>query len=246
MRTVARKVKYGILNWFDPARKARAELRFWQEEIFKYQQWFRGDLKNLYKTPSPTQAQKVAAPNLKDASVLTWHRLHQEVKYLQDLNLGPEAFRGKRVLDIGSGPFPSATCFNGIQLYCLDPLWPDYLKAGFPLHYYNGVHFVHGSSEKVPLPDGFFDVIIAVNSIDHVDHLERTAQEFQRVLQPRGWLRMHVHYHRTTITEPLELNDAQMTDLFCWCENFKKIKECSENTSGDLPADERFALWSNF
>jgi SAM-dependent methyltransferase len=243
---MARKVKHAILNWFNPGRKSEAELQFWQGEIFHYQEWFTGDLNSFYKTCSPTPAQKVIAPNLKDASILTWHRLHQEVKYLQDLDLGTDAFRGKRVLDIGSGPFPSATCFKEVQLYCLDPLWPDYVKAGFPLHYYTGVHFVHAFSEDVPLPDGFFDIVIAVNSMDHVDDIQRTAKEIQRVLKPQGWLRMHVHYHRATITEPLELDDGRMRGLFCWCENFKKIKECSGNTSTDLPAGEKFALWSNF
>ena len=246
MRAMARRVKRGLLNWLHPERKSDAELQFWQQEIVRYQQWFVGDLKSHYEVPSPTQSQKVAAPNLKDASVLTLHKLLCEEKYLQNLELGPEAFRGKRVLDIGSGPMPGGTCFREIQLYCLDPLWPDYVKAGYPLHYYGGVHFVHAYAEDMPLADGFIDVVIAVNSIDHVDDIERTAKEIQRVLKPGGWVRMQVHYHRATVTEPLELNDTKMADLFTWCRNFRKIKETSEAKSIVLPGDEKFALWSNF
>ena len=245
-RKLARKVKRRLLDTLHPGRKRESELNFWQQEIAKYQLWLLGELKCLYRTPCPRAEQKVAAPNVKDASVLTWHKLHQEAKYLMDLKLGPDAFQGKRVLDVGSGPIPSATCFKDIQLYCLDPLLPDYVKAGFPLHYYENVHFVHGSSENMPLPDAFFDAVIAVNSIDHVDDIQKTAKEIQRVLKPGGLLRMHVHYHRATITEPLEFDDAKVADLFSWCSNFRKLGVNSQNFGVDLPPDEKFVLWSNF
>jgi SAM-dependent methyltransferase len=245
-RKLARKVKRRLLDTLHPGRKSESELHFWQEEIVKYQRWFLGELKCLYRTPSPWEEQKVAAPNLKDASVLTWHKLCQEMKYLADLELGPDALRGKRVLDVGSGPIPSATCFKDIQLYCLDPLLPDYVKAGFPLHYYENVHFVHGFSENMPLSDAFFDVVIAVNSIDHVDDIKKTAKEIQRVLKPGGLIRMHVHYHRATITEPLEFDDAKVADLFSWCQNFRKLGVHPQSYAGDLPPDEKFVLWSNF
>src|SRR4029077_13516697 len=116
--------------------KQDAELDFWRKEIVRYQNWFAGELSVLYKTPSPVSDQKEKAPNQKDASILTWHKLHQEQKYLEDLELAPDAFQGMKVLDIGSGPIPSATCFKGCRIYCLEPLLPKYLEIGFPLHYY--------------------------------------------------------------------------------------------------------------
>jgi SAM-dependent methyltransferase len=246
MRTTARRVKHRFLNWFNPTRKSDAELEFWRQEIVKYQHWFNGDLKSLYGVPSPDPSQKVTAPNLKDASVLTLHKLLCEVKYLENLDLSREAFCGKRVLDVGAGPMPGGTCFKQIQLYSLDPLVPDYVRAGYPIHYYHDVHFVHASSENMPLSDGFIDVVIAVNSIDHVDDIRRTAMEIQRVLKTGGWLRMQVHYHRATVTEPLELNDEKIAGLFAWCANFRKIKESSEAKGIALPPNEKFALWSNF
>ncbi len=246
LRGLARRVKKRLLDLLIPGRKTTSELDFWRNEIANYQKWFLGESKFHYKTRCPQEDQKVAAPTLKDSSILTWHKLHQEVKYLQDLELGTDAFKGKRVLDIGSGPIPSATCFEGIQLYCLDPLISDYVKAGFPLHYYDNVHFVHGTSECMPLFDGFFDVVIAVNSIDHVDDIQQTAKEIQRVLKPGGLLRMHIHYHRATVTEPLELNDAKVANLFSWCQEFRKVGSYSQMHSVDLPSDEKCVLWSNF
>lgn len=69
-----------------------------------------------------------------------------------------------KLLDIGSGPMPSATCFKDCQLYCLEPLLPKYLEAGFPLHYYKNFKFIHGVSENIPIEDNFFDAVISVQA----------------------------------------------------------------------------------
>jgi SAM-dependent methyltransferase len=227
-------------------RKQAAELEFWRQEIERYQQWYRGELSPLYKTASPLDDQKVAAPNAKDASILTWHKLHQETKYLEDLELGATAFQGMKVLEVGAGPMPSATCFENCQLYCLEPLLPQYLHAGFPLHYYHSVTFIHGCAERIPVQNDFFDAVISVNAIDHVDDLPQTAAEIKRVLKPHGLLRMHVHYHRATTCEPIEIDDALFGRLFGWCGDLKKIRMAGSNHSIDLPANESYALWSNF
>jgi SAM-dependent methyltransferase len=226
--------------------KLDAELSFWRQETVKYQKWFTGEITLLYKTPSPGNDKKVKAPDSKDASIRTWHKLHQEAKYLEDLELPPDAFRGMKLLDIGSGPMPSATCFEGSRLYCLDPLLPEYLEAGFPLHYYGNVTFIHGVSERIPVEDNFFDAVISVNAIDHVDSIQETALEIRRVLKPGGLLRMHVHYHPPTKCEPVSIDDGLFQELFCWCNNFKKVTISQRNFSADLPDNERFVLWSNF
>lgn len=226
--------------------KQDAELAFWRKEIKRYEKWFAGELSPLYKTPSPENDKKDKAPNLKDASILTWHRLHQEVKYLEDLELTPGAFHGMKLLDIGSGPMPSATCFKGCRVYCLEPLQPKYLEIGFPLHYYENVTFIHGVSEKIPVEDSFFDAVISVNAIDHVDDLRETAAEIKRVLRTDGLFRMHVHYHPSTKCEPVTIDDDLFQELFGWCINLAKVKTSNKNYSTDLPDDESFVLWSNF
>jgi SAM-dependent methyltransferase len=227
-------------------RKRAAELQFWRNEIKQYEKWFRGELSPLYKTPSPQEHQKVKAPNEKDASILTWHKLHQEAKYLENLGLPPGTFKDMKLLEIGSGPMPSATCFKGCRLYCLEPLLPQYLETGFPLHYYEGATFIHGVAENIPAEDIFFDAVISVNAIDHVDNIRETANEIRRVLKPGGQLRMHVHYHRATITEPVEIDDGLFQELFGWCGVLKKIKVSRTSHDADLPSHQSFALWSNF
>lgn len=226
--------------------KQAAELEFWKDQIDKYQEWYCGKISDLYKTPSPADEQKQNAPNKKDASILTWHKLHQEKKYLEDLELEEDAFTGLRLLDVGSGPMPSATCFKGCQIYCLEPLLDRYMEAGFPIHYYNNVTFIHATSEDIPCEHNFFDAVISVNAIDHVDNAKETADEIRRVLKPGGLFRMHVHYHSVRKCEPIVYDDELFKMLYGWCINLKRIKTAKSNFSGTVRANESFALWSNF
>lgn len=102
---------------------------------------------------------------------------------------------------------PSGTVFQDVELYCLDPLYGQYISSGFPMHYYDRTHFINAPSENIPVEDNFFDVIISVNAIDHVDDFHDTAQELKRVLKPNGKFAMHVHYHKATAAEPIEITD---------------------------------------
>ena len=232
--------------FFKNKSKYERETDFWKNEINNYVRWYQGELKTHYSTPSPQEEKKVKVHNISHSAVLTWLKLHQEVKYIEDLQLEKTAFSGMRVLDVGSGPFPSAMVFEGCKLYCLDPLLPQYIKAGFPLHYYEGVKFVYGFSENIPVENNFFDAVISVNSIDHVDNIYKTSLAIKRVLKPGGKIRIHAHYHKKTATEPLELSDNVMSKAFNWCDGFKKIRESREKKGSVAGADEVFALWSNF
>ena len=168
------------------------------------------------------------------------------MKYLEDLQLSPDSFQGMKLLDIGSGPMPSATCFKGCRIFCLEPLLAKYLEVGFPLHYYENVTFIHGVSERIPVEDSFFDAVISVNAIDHVDDIRKTAAEIKRILKPDGLFRMHVHYHSSTKCEPIMLDDHIFQELFGWCTNLAKVKTSKRNFSTTLPDNESFVLWSNF
>ncbi len=227
-------------------KKYAAEVEFWKREIKNYVSWYLGDLKMHYSTISPREDQKVRTFVLSHSAILTWLKLHQEVKYLKDLMLDKAVFAGLSVLDVGSGPMPSALVFDSCELYCLDPLIDEYIKIGFPLHYYKGVQFICGLSEGMPLEDNFFDVVISVNAIDHVDNIYKTSSEIERVLKPRGKLIIHVHYHKGTDAEPLELNDDIMSKAFFWCDGLKKIKKSKQKSGALAGAGEYYVLWSNF
>ncbi len=229
----------------DSEKKYVAELNFWTGEIENYKNWYNGELKESYGTISPSEKQKIKAGNLKDSSILTWHKFHQEKKYLLDLQLPANIFEGMKLLDIGSGPIPSATCYTNAELYCLEPLLSRYLDIGFPLHYYGNTKFIQCKAESMPMEDQYFDAIISVNALDHVDDFEKTANEIQRVLKPGGKVVFHLHYHYKTETEPVELNDERVQNAFSNINNFTKITEKKEKYGSVCEAGESFTLWSN-
>jgi SAM-dependent methyltransferase len=203
----------------------------------------------LYGEPAPAENVRVNVGTEKDNAILTWAKVHQERKYLEDLLLDEDAFAGMKLLDIGSSAVPSALCFKDCDVFCLEPLLPELLKIGYPFWYYDKrARFIYGFAEEMPFPDSFFDAIIAVNSLDHVDDFYRCSAEIRRVSKPDVKLRFHLHYHKATSTEPLELSDAIVAQAFSWCAGFHKVgaAKTKRGTQLDLASDEIFTVWSNF
>jgi len=231
-------------NW----RKMRSELDFWRQELRNYVAWYKGEIETHYGETCPGESDRIFDFKPEINAILTWTRVHQQGKYLEDLKLEMDAFAGERILDIGSGPLASAAVFSDCELYCLDPLLPLYILAGFPIHCYpSHVRFMYGSAENIPAANGFFDAAISVNALDHVDDLEMASEEIRRVRKKHGRLRFHLHYHRKTKTEPLELNDETVARAFDWCKDFRKIHQSSQKRGHVLTdAHEQYAVWSNF
>jgi ubiquinone/menaquinone biosynthesis C-methylase UbiE len=226
--------------------KQNAEVRFWQKEIQRYIDWYNGKSGDLYGHPAPT-TDKIRNYDPANAAILTFFEIHQKQKYLKDLLLERDSFNNLNVLDIGSGPFPSALCFENCEVYSLDPLLDRYIMAGFPIHCYEARgKFVKAKAESIPFDDGFFDAVISANAIDHVDDFEKTAKEIKRVLKSNGKFRMHVHYHPKTTAEPIELNDEVFLKNYSWVSNLKKIKESNEKL-GTVLTDpgEKYIVWGN-
>ncbi len=244
---IIRKLTSKIQRKFatESEKKYIAELNFWAGEIENYKKWFNGDLKESYGTSFPDDNQKMKAENIKTASILTWHKMPQEKKYLLDLQLSKDIFSGKKLLDIGSGPMPSATCFQNAELYCVEPLLSRYLDIGFPLHYYGNTKFIQCKAESIPVENNFFDAIISVNALDHVDDFEKTSNEIERVLKPDGVVVFHLHYHFETETEPVELNDERVRKALSKIKGLQKITEKNEKYGSVCEEGESYTLWSN-
>jgi len=227
--------------------KYAAEEAFWRREIENVSAWYRGELTEHFGTPAPTPEQRRSLVDERLSAIATWFELHQKPKYLKDLALQPKAFQGLRVLDVGAGPMPSAEALMDCEIYCLDPLYSRYLHAGWPLHIYRpGTRFVQGYAEDMPLENGFFDAVISVNAMDHVDDFERTAEEIRRVLKPGGRLCMHLHYHPPAATEPIQLDDRRVLQAFHWCSGLLKRRESTECASTVAEEGEIYVLWANF
>lgn len=129
---------------------------------------------------------------------------HYREFFLDNSGLRFEFFRGKRMLDIGCGPRGSLEwATEAAERVGLDPLAERYQRLHAQPH---GMTYVTGNAEQIPYPDGHFDFVSSINSLDHVDDLDATLSEIQRVTKPRGsWLLLTDVNHEPTPTEPQNL-----------------------------------------
>lgn len=125
--------------------------------------------------------------------------------YTAYLGLDDSFYAGKKILDIGCGPRGSLEWADmAAERVGLDPLVPVYREMGIDKH---KMRYVDAPSEKIPFPDDYFDVILALNSFDHVDNLEQTISEISRVTALDGCFVLMVEVnHEATIAEPHQLN----------------------------------------
>lgn len=134
-------------------------------------------------------------------------------RYKQDLYLEADSLKGKRVLDLGCGPHGGLIGFKDCDRYGVDHLIDEYVGIGYPLAEHQ-IKYYQAKSESLPFPDRFFDVVVCVNALDHVDSLQKTIKEISRVLKGGGIFRGQINFHsRPTVTEPITLNHKALIAL---------------------------------
>jgi SAM-dependent methyltransferase len=107
------------------------------------------------------------------------------------LGCTPEIFAGRRVADIGCGPYGLIHYLDGApQRIRVDPLLPQYgsrmALSGCQLS-------LAAMGEAIPLASASVDVIICFNALDHMRNPSAALAEFRRVLRPQGTLLLMVH-----------------------------------------------------
>jgi ubiquinone/menaquinone biosynthesis C-methylase UbiE len=119
-------------------------------------------------------------------------RYHQDAPDL-DAMLGAASLRGdERVLDIGTGTGHTALAFapSVAQVVALD-LTPAMLEQARGLAEERGidnVRFEQGEAERLPYPDGSFDVVTCRVCAHHFRDVRAALREAARVLRPEGQL----------------------------------------------------------
>jgi SAM-dependent methyltransferase len=133
-----------------------------------------------------------------------WQQAKAEVRrVLHEAAIEDECFfDGKVVVDIGPGPlgFPDA-CPARLSIG-VEPLAEQYRRHGLLLEGSTALYLAVGA-ESIPLVSSSVDVVIARNSLDHVDDPEAVLRESQRLLRPGGTLILNFDVgHAPTATEP--------------------------------------------
>ncbi len=203
-------------------RKYRLENEFWTGRLRALLEWHQGIRKDWAGIPGPTPQQKVSKtddPALN--AVLTLHRIYTD--YLKRLMLEPNHFVGKKVLDVGCGPLAPSQQFVGAEHHLADPLLETYIASGWPMKKY-GMTLTPCFAESIPYPDGFFDAVMSVNALDHVDDFGKAAAELQRLIKPGGGIYLEVEYHEPRDCEPQKLTDDVVRQSFFNCD-LKKIAD---------------------
>jgi ubiquinone/menaquinone biosynthesis C-methylase UbiE len=229
--------------------KQQAEVDFWKRELGNYINWYDGKIEVLHGCQSPKEHRKITKYDHTTNAAMTWAYEFQYKKYLEDLCLKKDVFTGLKVLDIGSGPFPSVLAFTDCTVFGLDELILEYIKIGFPdpSSYETRFTPVVASAEKIPFPDNYFDVVICVNALDHVNKIEQVTFEMRRVLKREGKIALHVHYHNPSVTEPTQLSAEIMPILFTKVKGFKlkNISYFKDMGATRCSTEESYAVWSN-
>lgn len=100
---------------------------------------------------------------------------------------------GKKVLDNGSGDGGISIAFaqRGAEMYALEPDKERVYRSNLRFRGYQlGVRLAQAQAENLPYLNEVFDIVIAIDMIEHVEDRSRTLREIARVLKPSGILFM--------------------------------------------------------
>ena len=119
--------------------------------------------------------------------------------------LSGELPEGAAVLDIGCGPTCAGRLFTASTRVFLDPLMDTYREVyGDQLP--TG-ELLCARAEEIPKRDRSFDVVISVNSLDHMIDPDTVLSEVSRVLRPDGVFLLGLFLHPPPIAAIRRLVD---------------------------------------
>ncbi len=121
-----------------------------------------------------------------------------EARFMTDLyslalsryQLAGKLAKGKVTLDAGCGAGYGAEMLANAgakKVYGVDLAAPS-IKYGREHHQHQNLIFRQGNIAKLDFPSDFFDLVVALEVIEHVEDYEQTIEEFYRVLKPKGLL----------------------------------------------------------
>jgi len=114
-----------------------------------------------------------------------------------------------KVLDVGAGRGISSYAFakDGFDVHALEPDISDLVGVGaiekLSLQYSLNIEVKSGISESLPYDNSFFDIVFVRALLHHTKDLQKSCNEFYRVLKPGGML-IAIREHVLTNQSDLE------------------------------------------
>lgn len=186
------------LRFRDPvAAKHDAELRWWLDEwepVIRAGGFHPGDALDLLDEEQPAETYEGRR----------WQQARAEVRrVLAEARIDdPHFFDDKVVVDIGPGPLGFPDAVPAKLSIGVEPLADRYREHGLLIEHSTAEYLSIGA-EHIPLETNTVDVVVARNSLDHVDDPDAVLAEIQRLLKPGGALILNFDAgHEPTATEP--------------------------------------------
>ena len=151
-------------------------------------------------------------------------------RYLHDLRLAPDSFRGRTVLEVACGPNGGLHWFQDCRRIGVDELIDDYRRIGYPL-WLHDIEYLTSRAESMPLEDASIDAVVMTNALDHVENPQAVVGEIRRVLRPGGAFHLDVNYqYKSTTCEPHVFSDEAMAVILGRWFEYRQVER------EDLPA----------
>lgn len=210
-----------------PRAKVLAELLFWYRYMRELESWY-------YKLDDHLREKRL---NLMGNIAVSLANIGSRYTYC--LEIPKDYFRGMRILDVGCGPVPYSLELTDCEIWGIDPLIDMYKRLNLPMDKYSDRYtVVSAPAESMPFEDNFFDAIISVNAIDHVDDLPSVAGEITRVLRPGGIFIFWAELHSSRLVEPWHIDDEIVKAYF----GHLTIKENNEIPASSSSQFKRYYL----
>lgn len=133
--------------------------------------------------------------------------------YCHFLGVDERSFEGKVIVDIGCGPLGSLHFFRGKLKIGVEPLANAY-HAAFDLSPHDMV-YLSCPAERISLPDGYADVVVSRNALDHVDDFSATIAEICRILKVDGRILIALNLQdRASVCEPQVIDEDMVKKVF--------------------------------
>ena len=155
--------------------------------------------------------------------------------------------RNKDVMDFGCGLGGKSRMILGQgvhHLYAVDLSAEDLTVASMYLADYVGqgiASLVQGQSMRIDLPDDSIDVILALDVLEHIEHLQQVFNEMLRILHPNGVL----FFKYQPFEAPFAHHAARVL-LVPWCHlllPFDALDSLVQTARQDV---EKMRGWNNF